>query len=237
MKEIKKFLCSIVTFTILTLCIVVTPIKAENEIIDMNDTWITVNLVSVSIPTTYKKSEYKVFYTTNANKYTARIVEIKSGKEVAKYNETIEGKNVREVQLLKNSDLLGSTSYDSIIDGTFSLLSNSNDFKACIWLWLYVNSGTYWRQCDQLRSYTYSSYDNEMYTLDENHIFDGTSSYPATKVKIDINGIINTSSSSIKELGLSYLDLKKLGFNMTGSYTYWHASKSYNTSITLMLMK
>lgn len=52
MKEIKKFLCAIVTFTILTLCIVVTPIKAENEIIDMNDTWITVNLVSVSIPTT-----------------------------------------------------------------------------------------------------------------------------------------------------------------------------------------
>lgn len=59
MKVIKKVLCTIVTFTISTLCIVTTPIKAEYEIIDMNDNWITVNLVSVSIPTTYKKVSIK----------------------------------------------------------------------------------------------------------------------------------------------------------------------------------
>ena len=240
MKEIKKFLCSIVTFTILTLCIVVTPIKAENEIIDMNDTWITVNLVSVSIPTTYKKSEYKVFYTTNANKYTARIVEIKSGKEVAKYNETIEGKNVREVQLLRNADLLNtlaSNSYDSTFDGTFNLVGSSNEFKAYVWARMNISSGSYWRQCNKLLSYGHSAGGNGSYTLEDNHSFDGTSSYPATKVKIDINGVIQVASSSSAGLGLSYTALQKLGFTMSGSSTsVWYARKTYNTSATFTLM-
>ncbi len=240
MKKIKKIISIFVTFTVLTLCICVTPIKAEEEIINMNDQWITVNLISASIPTTYKKSEYKVSYATSAKKYTARIVEIQSGREVAKYNETIEGKSVREVQLLRSANLfntLASNSYNSTLDGTFNLVGGSNDFKAYVWARMNISSGSYWRQCNELLSYGHSAGGNEPYTLEDSHSFDGTSSYPATKVKIDINGVIQVSSSSSVTLGLSYTALQKIGFSMSGSSAnVWYARKTYNTSATFTLM-
>lgn len=236
----KKIISTLLSVATLTFCIFVTPVKAENKIIKMSDEWITVNLISASVPTTYKSSEYNVLYNANGNKYTARIIENKTGKEVAKYNETIEGKNLKEVQLLKSANLLNtlaSNSYNTTLDGMFNILGGNDTFKAYVWARMNVSVGSYWRQCNELLACGHSAGGNGLYTLEDPHSFDGTSSYPATKVRIDINGVIQVASSSSVSLGLSYTALQKIGFSMSGSSTkVWYARKSYNTSATFTLM-
>lgn len=76
------------------------PIKAE-EIISYPNTWINVELVSGSIQTSYKSSDYSVVYKTEGNKYIAYILD-ENGNQVSIFSETIEGMNIQEVILLKN---------------------------------------------------------------------------------------------------------------------------------------
>lgn len=232
----KKLISTILTVTTLVFGIFITPVKAENKIIKMSDEWITVNLISASIPTTYKSCDYSVLYTTIGNTYTARIIENKTGKEVSKYNETIEGVAVEQLKNEKLYNTLSSDSYITIIDGTFNLVNDNDDFKAYVWVTMKISYGSYWKECSELLSYGHSVDDYVSYTLEDSHSFDGTMSYPTSKVRIDMNGVIQeesyktTPSDSHSIFPISWLEKNK---EVT---TTWYERQPYNTCVTFIVM-
>lgn len=233
-----KLIKIILTYFI-SLCMIYTiPIKAE-EIISYPNTWINVELISGNIQTSYKSSDYSVVYKTEGNKYIAYILD-KNGNQVSIFSETIEGMNIQEVILLKNANLfnaVASNSYETTMDGLFNLIPGRTEFQAYVWARMKISSGSYWRQCDQLLGYGHSAGNSGAFTLEGSQSFDGTASYPTGKVSIDINGVIQTSSSSSGSLGLSFEALQGLGFKMSGTSTStWYARKTYNTSATFTLM-
>lgn len=163
----------------------ITPIQAE-EIISYPESWITIKLISCSIQTTYNPADYSVRYKTEGNKYTAIILDEK-GNEVSRYSETIKDMDIQDVILFYK---VNTISYESIVEGMINLVGGRSDFQAYLKARMKISSGNYWRQCDELLEYEYSSGNSDLYSLEGTQSFEATTSYPNGKVKIDINGVI-----------------------------------------------
>ena len=186
-------------------------------------------MISCSIQTTYNPTHYSVCYKTEGNKYIARILDEK-GNEVSIYSETIEDMDIQDVILLNKTNTI---SYESTVEGMVNLVGERSDFQAYLKARMKISSGNYWRQCDELLEYEYSSGNSELYTLEGTQSFDATTSYPSGKVKIDINGVIETNAISLTNLET----LKTLGFTINDSpSSSWYSRKTYNTSVTFIFM-
>ena len=206
----------------------ITPIQAE-EIISYPESWITIKLISCSIQTTYNPADYSVRYKTEGNKYTAIILDEK-GNEVSRYSETIKDMDIQDVILFNK---VNTKSYESIVEGMINLVGGRSDFQAYLKARMKISSGNYWRQCDELLEYEYSSGNSDLYSLEGTQSFEATTSYPNGKVKIDINGVIETNAISLTNLET----LKTLGFTINDSpSSSWYSRKTYNTSVTFIFM-
>ena len=206
----------------------ITPIQAE-EIISYPESWITIKLISCSIQTTYNPADYSVRYKTEGNKYTAIILDEK-GNEVSRYSETIKDMDIQDVILFNK---VNTISYESIVEGMINLVGGRSDFQAYLKARMKISSGNYWRQCDELLEYEYSSGNSDLYSLEGTQSFEATTSYPNGKVKIDINGVIETNAISLTNLET----LKTLGFTINDSpSSSWYSRKTYNTSVTFIFM-
>ena len=206
----------------------ITPIQAE-EIISYPESWITIKLISCSIQTTYNPADYSVRYKTEGNKYTAIILGEK-GNEVSRYSETIKDMDIQDVILFNK---VNTISYESIVEGMINLVGGRSDFQAYLKARMKISSGNYWRQCDELLEYEYSSGNSDLYSLEGTQSFEATTSYPNGKVKIDINGVIETNAISLTNLET----LKTLGFTINDSpSSSWYSRKTYNTSVTFIFM-
>lgn len=236
----KKNILNKALAVLLSVIFTLSPLAIKAETISYPDTWITVQLVSVKIPTTYKKSEYQVEYNIKENKLIAKIIDNDTQKIISKYSEEIENEQIKEMMLLKSANLVSAratSTYTTTLDGNFNLVGGSSKFQAYVWIRAKVSYGSYWRQCDELLDYGHTAGSSGGYTLEGNQSFDGTSSYPTGTVRIDINGIIQTTSSLSASIGLNYEIVKGLGFTMGGSSTsYWYGRKSYNTSASFVFM-
>ena len=206
----------------------ITPIQAK-EIISYPESWITIKLISCSIQTTYNPADYSVRYKTEGNKYTAIILDEK-GNEVSRYSETIKDMDIQDVILFNK---VNTISYESIVEGMINLVGGRSDFQAYLKARMKISSGNYWRQCDELLEYEYSSGNSDLYSLEGTQSFEATTSYPNGKVKIDINGVIETNAISLTNLET----LKTLSFTINDSpSSSWYSRKTYNTSVTFIFM-
>ena len=222
MNKLHKIINILLSYFIFLFIFPIVPIQAE-EIISYPESWITIKLISCSIQTTYNPTHYSVCYKTEGNKYIARILDEK-GNEVSIYSETIENMDIQDVILLNKTNTI---SYESTVEGMVNLVGGRSDFQAYLKARMKISSGNYWRQCDELLGYEYSSGNSELYTLE------GTQSYPSGKVKIDINGVIETNAISLTNLET----LKTLGFTINDSpSSSWYSRKTYNTSVTFIFM-
>ena len=228
MNKLHKIINILLSYFIFLFIFPIVPIQAE-EIISYPESWITIKLISCSIQTTYNPTHYSVCYKTEGNKYIARILDEK-GNEVSIYSETIEDMDIQDVILLNKTNTI---SYESIVEGMINLVGGRSDFQAYLKARMKISSGNYWRQCDELLGYEYSSGNSELYTLEGTQSFDATTSYPSGKVKIDINGVIETNAISLTNLET----LKTLGFTINDSpSSSWYSRKTYNTSVTFIFM-
>ena len=228
MNKLHKIINILLSYFIFLFIFPIVPIQAE-EIISYPESWITIKLISCSIQTTYNPTHYSVCYKTEGNKYIARILDEK-GNEVSIYSETIEDMDIQDVILLNKTNTI---SYESIVEGMVNLVGGRSDFQAYLKARMKISSGNYWRQCDELLGYEYSSGNSELYTLEGTQSFDATTSYPSGKVKIDINGVIETNAISLTNLET----LKTLGFTINDSpSSSWYSRKTYNTSVTFIFM-
>lgn len=228
MNKLHKIINILLSYFIFLFIFPIVPIQAE-EIISYPESWITIKLISCSIQTTYNPTHYSVCYKTEGNKYIARILDEK-GNEVSIYSETIEDMDIQDVILLNKTNTI---SYESIVEGMINLVGGRSDFQAYLKARMKISSGNYWRQCDELLGYEYSSGNSELYTLEGTHSFDATTSYPNGKVKIDINGVIETNAISLTNLET----LKTLGFTINDTpSSSWYSRKTYNTSVTFIFM-
>ena len=138
--------------------------------------------------------------------------------------------DIQDVILLNKTNTI---SYESTVEGMVNLVGGRSDFQAYLKARMKISSGNYWRQCDELLEYEYSSGNSELYTLEGTRSFDATTSYPSGKVKIDINGVIETNAISLTNLET----LKTLGFTINDSpSSSWYSRKTYNTSVTFIFM-
>ena len=228
MNKLHKIINILLSYFIFLFIFPIVPIQAE-EIISYPESWITIKLISCSIQTTYNPLHYSVHYKTEGNKYIARILDEK-GNEVSIYSETIEDMDIQDVILLNKTNTI---SYELTVKGMINLVSGRSDFQAYLKARMKISSGNYWRQCDELLGYEYSSGNSELYTLEGTQSFDATTSYPSGKVKIDINGVIETNAISLTNLET----LKTLGFTINDSpSSSWYSRKTYNTSVTFIFM-
>ena len=228
MNKLHKIINILLSYFIFLFIFPIVPIQAE-EIISYPESWITIKLISCSIQTTYNPTHYSVCYKTEGNKYIARILDEK-GNEVSIYSETIENMDIQDVILLNKTNTI---SYESTVEGMVNLVGGRSDFQAYLKARMKISSGNYWRQCDELLGYEYSSGNSELYTLEGTQSFDATTSYPSGKVKIDINGVIETNAISLTNLET----LKTLGFTINDSpSSSWYSRKTYNTSVTFIFM-
>ena len=228
MNKLHKIINILLSYFIFLFIFPIVPIQAE-EIISYPESWITIKLISCSIQTTYNPLHYSVCYKIKGNKYIARILDEK-GNEVSIYSETIEDMDIQDVILLNKTNTI---SYESIVEGMINLVGGRSDFQAYLKARMKISSGNYWRQCDELLGYEYSSGNSELYTLEGTQSFDATTSYPSGKVKIDINGVIETNAISLTNLET----LKTLGFTINDSpSSSWYSRKTYNTSVTFIFM-
>ena len=225
MNKLHKIINILLSYFIFLFIFPIVPIQAE-EIISYPESWITIKLISCSIQTTYNPLHYSVCYKTEGNKYIARILDEK-GNEVSIYSETIEDMDIQDVILLNK------ISYESIVEGMINLVGERSDFQAYLKARMKISSGNYWRQCDELLEYEYSSGNSDLYSLEGTQSFEATTSYPNGKVKIDINGVIETKAISLTNLDT----LKTLGFTINDSpSSSWYSRKTYNTSVTFIFM-
>ena len=228
MNKLHKIINILLSYFIFLFIFPIVPIQAE-EIISYPESWITIKLISCSIQTTYNPTHYSVCYKTEGNKYTASILDVK-GNEVSRYSETIKDMDIQDVILLNK---VNTISYESTVEGMINLVGGRSDFQAYLKARMKISSGNYWRQCDELLGYEYSSGNSELYTLEGTQSFDATTSYPSGKVKIDINGVIETNAISLTNLET----LKTLGFTINDSLSSsWYSRKTYNTSVTFIFM-
>ena len=228
MNKLHKIINILLSYFIFLFIFPIVPIQAE-KIISYPEIWITIKLISCSIQTTYNPLHYSVCYKIKGNKYIARILDEK-GNEVSIYSETIEDMDIQDVILLNKTNTI---SYESIVEGMINLVGGRSDFQAYLKARMKISSGNYWRQCDELLGYEYSSGNSELYTLEGTQSFDATTSYPSGKVKIDINGVIETNAISLTNLET----LKTLGFTINDSpSSSWYSRKTYNTSVTFIFM-
>lgn len=228
MNKLHKIINILLSYFIFLFMFTITPIQAE-EIISYPESWITIKLISCSIQTTYNPANYSVRYKTEGNKYTAIILDEK-GNEVSRYSETIKDMDIQDVILFNK---VNTISYESIVEGMINLVSGRSDFQAYLKARMKISSGNYWRQCDELLEYEYSSGNSDLYSLEGTQSFEATTSYPNGKVKIDINGVIETNAISLTNLET----LKTLGFTINDSpSSSWYSRKTYNTSVTFIFM-
>lgn len=228
MNKIHKIINILLSYFIFLFMFTITPIQAE-EIISYPESWITIKLISCSLPTTYNLADYSVRYKTGGNKYTAIILDEK-GNEVSRYSETIKDMDIQDVILFNK---VNTISYESIVEGMINLVGGRSDFQAYLKARMKISSGNYWRQCDELLEYEYSSGNSDLYSLEGTQSFEATTSYPNGKVKIDINGVIETNAISLTNLET----LKTLGFTINDSpSSSWYSRKTYNTSVTFIFM-
>lgn len=228
MNKLHKIINILLSYFIFLFMFTITPIQAE-EIISYPESWITIKLISCSIQTTYNPADYSVRYKTEGNKYTAIILDEK-GNEVSRYSETIKDMDIQDVILFNK---VNTISYESIVEGMINLFGGRSDFQACLKARMKISSGNYWRQCDELLEYEYSSGNSDLYSLEGTQSFEATTSYPNGKVKIDINGVIETNAISLTNLET----LKTLGFTINDSpSSSWYSRKTYNTSVTFIFM-
>lgn len=228
MNKIHIIINILLSYFIFLFMFTITPIQAE-EIISYPESWITIKLISCSIQTTYNPADYSVRYKTEGNKYTAIILDEK-GNEVSRYSETIKDMDIQDVILFNK---VNTISYESIVEGMINLVGGRSDFQAYLKARMKISSGNYWRQCDELLEYEYSSGNSDLYSLEGTQSFEATTSYPNGKVKIDINGVIETNAISLTNLET----LKTLGFTINDSpSSSWYSRKTYNTSVTFIFM-
>lgn len=228
MNKIHKIINILLSYFIFLFMFTITPIQTE-EIISYPESWITIKLISCSIQTTYNPADYSVRYKTEGNKYTAIILDEK-GNEVSRYSETIKDMDIQDVILFNK---VNTISYESIVEGMINLVGGRSDFQAYLKARMKISSGNYWRQCDELLEYEYSSGNSDLYSLEGTQSFEATTSYPNGKVKIDINGVIETNAISLTNLET----LKTLGFTINDSpSSSWYSRKTYNTSVTFIFM-
>lgn len=228
MNKLHKIINILLSSFIFLFMFTITPIQAE-EIISYPESWITIKLISCSIQTTYNPADYSVRYKTEGNKYTAIILDEK-GNEVSRYSETIKDMDIQDVILFNK---VNTISYESIVEGMINLVGGRSDFQAYLKARMKISSGNYWRQCDELLEYEYSSGNSDLYSLEGTQSFEATTSYPNGKVKIDINGVIETNAISLTNLET----LKTLGFTINDSpSSSWYSRKTYNTSVTFIFM-
>lgn len=228
MNKLHKIINILLSSFIFLFMFTITPIQAE-EIISYPESWITIKLISCSLPTTYNLADYSVRYKTEGNKYTAIILDEK-GNEVSRYSETIKDMDIQDVILFNK---VNTISYESIVEGMINLVGGRSDFQAYLKARMKISSGNYWRQCDELLEYEYSSGNSDLYSLEGTQSFEATTSYPNGKVKIDINGVIETNAISLTNLET----LKTLGFTINDSpSSSWYSRKTYNTSVTFIFM-
>lgn len=228
MNKLHKIINILLSYFIFLFMFTITPIQAE-EIISYPESWITIKLISCSIQTTYNPADYSVRYKTEGNKYTAIILDEK-GNEVSRYSETIKDMDIQDVILFNK---VNTISYESIVEGMINLVGGRSDFQAYLKARMKISSGNYWRQCDELLEYEYSSGNSDLYSLEGTQSFEATTSYPNGKVKIDINGVIETNAISLTNLET----LKTLGFTINDSpSSSWYSQKTYNTSVTFIFM-
>lgn len=228
MNKLHKIINILLSYFIFLFMFTITPIQAE-EIIFYPESWITIKLISCSIQTTYNPADYSVRYKTEGNKYTAIILGEK-GNEVSRYSETIKDMDIQDVILFNK---VNTISYESIVEGMINLVGGRSDFQAYLKARMKISSGNYWRQCDELLEYEYSSGNSDLYSLEGTQSFEATTSYPNGKVKIDINGVIETNAISLTNLET----LKTLGFTINDSpSSSWYSRKTYNTSVTFIFM-
>lgn len=228
MNKLHKIINILLSYFIFLFMFTITPIQAE-EIISYPESWITIKLISCSLQTTYNPADYSVRYKTEGNKYTAIILDEK-GNEVSRYSETIKDMDIQDVILFNK---VNTISYESIVEGMINLVGGRSDFQAYLKARMKISSGNYWRQCDELLEYEYSSGNSDLYSLEGTQSFEATTSYPNGKVKIDINGVIETNAISLANLET----LKTLGFTINDSpSSSWYSRKTYNTSVTFIFM-
>lgn len=228
MNKLHKIINILLSSFIFLFMFTITPIQAE-EIISYPESWITIKLISCSIQSTYNPADYLVRYKTEGNKYTAIILDEK-GNEVSRYSETIKDMDIQDVILFNK---VNTISYESIVEGMINLVGGRSDFQAYLKARMKISSGNYWRQCDELLEYEYSSGNSDLYSLEGTQSFEATTSYPNGKVKIDINGVIETNAISLTNLET----LKTLGFTINDSpSSSWYSRKTYNTSVTFIFM-
>lgn len=228
MNKLHKIINILLSYFIFLFIFSIVPIQAE-EIISYPESWITIKLISCSIQTTYNPADYSVRYKTEGNKYTAIILDEK-GNEVSRYSETIKDMDIQDVILFNK---VNTISYESIVEGMINLVGGRSDFQAYLKARMKISSGNYWRQCDELLEYEYSSGNSDLYSLEGTQSFEATTSYPNGKVKIDINGVIETNAISLTNLET----LKTLGFTINDSpSSSWYSRKTYNTSVTFAFM-
>lgn len=228
MNKPHKIINILLSYFIFLFMFSIVPIQAE-EIISYPESWITIKLISCFIQTTYNPADYSVRYKTEGNKYTAIILDEK-GNEVSRYSETIKDMDIQDVILFNK---VNTISYESIVEGMINLVGGRSDFQAYLKARMKISSGNYWRQCDELLEYEYSSGNSDLYSLEGTQSFEATTSYPNGKVKIDINGVIETNAISLTNLET----LKTLGFTINDSpSSSWYSRKTYNTSVTFIFM-
>ena len=228
MNKLHKIINILLLYFIFLFIFSIVPIQAE-EIISYPESWITIKLISCSLQTTYNPADYSVRYKTERNKYTAIILDEK-GNEVSRYSETIKDMDIQDVILFNK---VNTISYESIVEGMINLVGGRSDFQAYLKARMKISSGNYWRQCDELLEYEYSSGNSDLYSLEGTQSFEATTSYPNGKVKIDINGVIETNAISLTNLET----LKTLGFTINDSpSSSWYSRKTYNTSVTFIFM-
>lgn len=227
----KKVLNVIITLTLVLILLPITNVNAEEE-------KVTVRLINFEVPTDYLVSETNVNYRIEDNKFIGEIIDKDTNIVLETFSEKPDIPIQQAFSLRNNLTTRSSNTYNTTLDGTKNLVSGSTFFAAYVWARVTITAGSYWRQVDALLGCGHSAGSSGAYTLTGNQTFDGTSSYPATTVQIDINGVIEMHSQNAASAGFDIDFLKTLGFSTEVTTTNnWYARKTYNTSYAFVIMQ
>ena len=229
-KAFKIMLSAILLFTFIA-----SPVKAnENVVLD---------LLTFKIETNYKIDDVEVVYDEDieSNKYSVSVIEKETGLVLESYSEK-PSIPLAQVKALNDGTILtkASSTYTTTLDTTQVITRHENYvIEVYAWAQVEVTADFSWRQVNKVISCGHMAGGSGPYTISAANTYVANTTFPVTNtLRLGINGVVESSKTTGGSFGWSFNIFKEMGFTMTGSTsTNWYARKSYNTIVSIIVMR
>lgn len=227
-----KKLSALMVGACLALSMAATPVYATEA------EYAKVQLLTVQAESSYRDSDVDIQYREDreTNTVTADVVDKETGKVLESFCERpdVSIDSVRAVKRDKTSR--ATQTYNTTLAHNVTLEKpNGRAIQAYVWVEVNVTADFSWAQINRVNKCGHQSGNSGAYHLQAANTTVRTTQFPCNTVSMQINGIIEVSSTNT--VGFSFSGLQTLGFGMSGSSSsQWTARKSYNRQTSFSLM-